>query len=134
MFAETLFPLRKLAGILGRMCKAPDLFSGESKARKLREYIVEKRIKDQRESDSPAKGRVRLKCYEFFSRPMSRECYEQTTNSCFYNKKGEKNFYFMATLRFFLGAFLGSVISRTPSDRLAATSSTFISSGNSTIL
>lgn len=39
-------------------------------------------------------------------------------------------FYFKATFRFCLGAFLGNVISRMPSDRSALTSSTFISSGS----
>ena len=42
--------------------------------------------------------------------------------------------YFTVILRFCFGVFLGRVTSRTPSERSAVTSSTFISSGNSTSL
>jgi hypothetical protein len=51
----------------------------------------------------------------------------------FFSKK-EGGGYFIATFLFFLGAFLGSVSSRTPSESLAVTSSAFISSGSWIVL
>jgi len=48
--------------------------------------------------------------------------------------KKRKIVYFIETFRFCFGAFLGSNTSKTPSDKLAVTSSAFISSGKSTTL
>ena len=58
MFAETLFPLRKLVGTARGMGKLGDHLSGEDKARKLQISVCDECIKAERGNDSTAKGRV----------------------------------------------------------------------------